>query len=496
MNHILIYSKEGVECIASDQFKRDGLTINVVGDHNLIVLHQPYNFSNSIINIRSSSNSVAIGPSVRPITLNISISNGDHQTVEIGKDFSCGQADFLMKEPYSCLKIGNNCMFSAKIEIMLGDSHQILDTSGVIKNWAKNITLGNNIWVGRSVKIMSGADVPDGCILAYASLINKKFDQPNATIGGIPAKILSTDIQWDRQSLNIKHLKKIEKYAHCLHQQFTYSAEDMLNVFQGENDVKWRDKVINGYLQQKSFLENQLQNLNQQSDLNQKTMLFLLYSMMKLGKYQAILSKIDQLEKSQINANHSFSFLVLCLKILSLIELGEQQQAKHHIDLLLKTDIDIDIEHLYLTFHIAEKLPEFMSTGFFLQPKIQSCLHQLNFEQLTYFYNILSHLQLHYSETDILMLKVGDLILRKKLSLEFFVTYSALLIQYQKFDQAIDLANKFIKKHFNSKWLHKTIILLHLHKKDYEGAEVAYQSALFHLGNDENLINFYHARKY
>ena len=53
------------------------------------------------------------------------------------------------------------------------------------------ITIGNDVWIGRDVKVMPGLHIPDGSILAAGCILTKNFPE-YSIIGGVPGKILKS----------------------------------------------------------------------------------------------------------------------------------------------------------------------------------------------------------------------------------------------------------------------------------------------------------------
>jgi virginiamycin A acetyltransferase len=51
------------------------------------------------------------------------------------------------------------------------------------------ITIGNDVWVGAQVVILSGAHIGDGCVIAANSVVNGDVP-PYAIVGGTPAKVI------------------------------------------------------------------------------------------------------------------------------------------------------------------------------------------------------------------------------------------------------------------------------------------------------------------
>ncbi len=92
------------------------------------------------------------------------------------------------------LKIGNNCIISWDCQFLDEDFHEITYEGKKERN--KNIEIGNNVWIGCGVKIYKGVKIPDNTIIAANSIVKSVFNFENTLIGGNPAIILKSDINW------------------------------------------------------------------------------------------------------------------------------------------------------------------------------------------------------------------------------------------------------------------------------------------------------------
>jgi len=93
------------------------------------------------------------------------------------------------------ITIGRDCMFGWNCNIRDCDGHDIFDSNQLI-NPDKEIEFGKHIWCCANCSILKGTKIPDGTVIAYGSLVNKKFEDKCCIIGGHPARILKQNIKW------------------------------------------------------------------------------------------------------------------------------------------------------------------------------------------------------------------------------------------------------------------------------------------------------------
>lgn len=87
------------------------------------------------------------------------------------------------------VRFGANCMLAPGVQIYTA-THPLNPTernSG--KEYAKPITIGNNVWIGGSAVINPGVTVGDNAVIASGAVVTK--DVPaNVVVGGNPAKVI------------------------------------------------------------------------------------------------------------------------------------------------------------------------------------------------------------------------------------------------------------------------------------------------------------------
>jgi tetrahydrodipicolinate N-succinyltransferase len=71
-------------------------------------------------------------------------------------------------------------------------------------NPAKDIKIGNRVWIGAHVSILKGSEIGDGSVVAIRSLVNDKFPA-NVLLAGIPARVKRHDISWGTIIMRARH---------------------------------------------------------------------------------------------------------------------------------------------------------------------------------------------------------------------------------------------------------------------------------------------------
>jgi len=104
------------------------------------------------------------------------------------------------------IKIGRFCSIAAGLKLFCGGNHSSSFISSypfgsVYEDFLKpskkktvvftngNITIGNDVWIGRDVTIMSGLSIGDGSVVAANSHVVKNVE-PYSIYGGNPAKFI------------------------------------------------------------------------------------------------------------------------------------------------------------------------------------------------------------------------------------------------------------------------------------------------------------------
>lgn len=118
--------------------------------------------------------------------------------IQIGQNTTIESAHLAATEPNRKIIIGEDCMLAYGIEFRTGDSHSIID-NGTKKrtNWAKDIVVGNHVWIAAHSIILKGCSIGNNSVIGTNSVVTSNI--PNNSIAvGIPAKVIKSNIDWRR----------------------------------------------------------------------------------------------------------------------------------------------------------------------------------------------------------------------------------------------------------------------------------------------------------
>jgi acetyltransferase-like isoleucine patch superfamily enzyme len=177
------------------------LTIN--GNNNSLIVSKKSILRNVRIIIIGNNNTIYLGDDVKFNKKGLIWIEDNYTTLNIGKCATFEDTSFAITENNSKIEIGDDCMFAYDIEIKTGDSHSIIDIStGKRINFAKDVIIGNHVWVAAHSVLLKGTKINDNSIVASNTVVTKPFNEKNAIIAGNPAKIIKEGVNWDRARFN------------------------------------------------------------------------------------------------------------------------------------------------------------------------------------------------------------------------------------------------------------------------------------------------------
>lgn len=183
--------------------KSDGsISRDIIGKDNSIEVARGGIIKNLYIRIRGNNNQLRVGPRVQ-IGPGCSIwMEGNNISIEIQDDTTITRdCQLCAQEDNTKISIGKDCMLSNNIIIRTSDSHPYYDgITGERLNEARNIIIGEHVWLAPNSKIMKGSVIGNGCIVGSDTSTNRIYPV-NSLIVGRPARIVRSDIRWTREKL-------------------------------------------------------------------------------------------------------------------------------------------------------------------------------------------------------------------------------------------------------------------------------------------------------
>ena len=129
------------------------------------------------------------------IKKNCIIYNGSTIQVEKGARLTIGDCYINCDSKIRCyndIYIGDCTVISENVIIRDSDNHNI-GNKDYVKT--KPIHIGNHVWIGMRATILKGVTIGDGAIVAAGAVVTKDVP-PKTLVGGIPAKVIKEDIEW------------------------------------------------------------------------------------------------------------------------------------------------------------------------------------------------------------------------------------------------------------------------------------------------------------
>ena len=87
------------------------------------------------------------------------------------------------------VEIGNHVLVGPDVQIYTATHPLDAKTRNSLLEFAKPVTIGNDVWIGGGAIICPGVTIGDGVVIAAGAVVTKSVPE-NVVVGGNPAKII------------------------------------------------------------------------------------------------------------------------------------------------------------------------------------------------------------------------------------------------------------------------------------------------------------------
>jgi acetyltransferase-like isoleucine patch superfamily enzyme len=197
------------------------VSITFRGSNNVVRVHEKARIGRLSIVFDCDDGLFELGPSQGVPAFLGNIRVGQDASVRIGRNVSTTATVVISAVEGTSVTVGDDVMLASGNQLRADDGHPIFDVrTGKRVNRSRSITVGNHVWLAFDAVLLAGAEVGDGSVVGFRSVVKGKI--PNNCIAvGAPARVVRRDIAWERPHLSLirpfykpdaSTVKKSERY--------------------------------------------------------------------------------------------------------------------------------------------------------------------------------------------------------------------------------------------------------------------------------------------
>ncbi len=109
--------------------------------------------------------------------------------IRVGKRFFANFSLTVLDE--ALVTIGDDCFLGPNVSIYTACHSTDPRERNTRREWAKPVSIGNNVWIGGAVTILPGVTIGDNCTIGAGSVVTHDIPA-NSIAAGNPAKVIRT----------------------------------------------------------------------------------------------------------------------------------------------------------------------------------------------------------------------------------------------------------------------------------------------------------------
>lgn len=176
--------------------------IDIKGNNNTIEIQEGCILNNVTFYVRGNGHRILINRGCHFKRSSSIWFEDSYCLLQIGENSTFEDVHLALTEPHSQIVIGKDCMFAYDIDVRTGDSHSIISKESNERiNYAKDITIGDHVWIAAHSSLLKGSVISADSVVASGSIVTKKYNTKGIIIGGNPAKTIKEGITWTRERI-------------------------------------------------------------------------------------------------------------------------------------------------------------------------------------------------------------------------------------------------------------------------------------------------------
>ena len=109
--------------------------------------------------------------------------------IRVGKRFFANFGFTVLDEAY--VTIGDDCFIGPGVHIYCACHSTDPRERKTRQEWAKSVSIGNDVWIGGNVTILPGVTIGDNCTIGAGSVVTHDIPANSIAVGN-PAKVIKT----------------------------------------------------------------------------------------------------------------------------------------------------------------------------------------------------------------------------------------------------------------------------------------------------------------
>ena len=107
--------------------------------------------------------------------------------IRVGKRFFANFCLTVLDE--ALVTFGDDCFVGPNVSIYTACHSTNPVERNTRQEWAKPVTIGNNVWIGGSVTILAGVTIGDNCTIGAGSVVTRDIPANSVAVGN-PARVV------------------------------------------------------------------------------------------------------------------------------------------------------------------------------------------------------------------------------------------------------------------------------------------------------------------